>query len=168
MRAIALALSLGAAAFAAACGGTATSELIESGDEVRGRPAPAGVNPTVLPIRSLTPGAVLTTDVRVIRQPGYARTVRNVTSQEKAAVAAAYRYTGPSSGVEYDHLVSLELGGSNDQTNLWPQPIAEAHIKDRLENYLRAQVVAGRMSLPDVQRRIATDWIKLWNDVGRP
>ena len=36
--------------------------------------------------------------------------------------------------VEYDHLISLELGGSNDATNLWPEPIAEAHIKDRLDS----------------------------------
>jgi hypothetical protein len=122
----------------------------------------------MLPQPALTPGAVLTTDLHKICQPGYPATVRNVTAQEKAAVAAAYHYTGPSAGVEYDHLVSLELGGSNDQANLWPEPIAEARVKDRLEGYLHEKVCHGDMQLTDVQTRIAADWIKLWDDVGRP
>ena len=91
-----------------------------------------------------------------------------MTAQEKAAVASAYHFTGASSSVEYDHLISLELGGSNDPKNLWPEPIADAHVKDRLENYLHAQVCAGSMNIKDVQNRIATDWVKLWNDVGQP
>jgi len=70
--------------------------------------------------------------------------------------------------VEYDHLISLELGGSNDLTNLWPEPIADAHVKDGLEAHLRSEVCAGKLNLADVQARIAADWVKLWNDVGRP
>src|SRR5262249_17174004 len=99
---------------------------------------------------------------------GYAGRVRNVPASEKAAVAREYNYSGPGSAVEYDHLISLELGGSNDITNLWPQPIAEARVKDRLENYLHKAVVSGQRSLPDVQKRIAKDWVQLWKDVGQP
>ena len=127
-----------------------------------------GVTPSTLPAASLTPGAVLTADMSRICTRGYPATVRNITSGEKQRVAAAYHYTGPNSGVEYDHLVALELGGSNDATNLWPEPIAEARVKDRLENFLHAQVCAGSMQLPDVQQRIAADWIQLWKDVGQP
>ena len=116
----------------------------------------------------LTPGVVLTTDLVKICKTGYSRTVRNVNAAEKANVAAAYKFTGTSSSVEYDHLISLELGGSNDPKNLWPQPIADAHIKDGLEAHLRSQVCSGTMQLVDAQARIAKDWVQLWNDVGRP
>lgn len=125
-------------------------------------------NPTSLPDPQLTPGAVLTTDVQTICAPGYSGNTRNVSSSEKRQVAEEYNYTGPGSGVEYDHLISLELGGSNDVTNLWPQPIAEAHVKDRLEDYLHKQVCAGNMSLQDAQQRISSDWIQLWKDLGEP
>ncbi len=125
--------------------------------------------PTTLPTASLTPGVVgSVTDLRTLCTPNFSSTVRNVTSAEKAQVAAAYHFTGANSTVEYDHLISLEIGGSNDPKNLWPQPIAEAHVKDRLENLLHREVCAGKMQLPDVQQRIAADWIKLWNDVGKP
>jgi hypothetical protein len=124
--------------------------------------------PTQLPDSTMTPGAVLTTDVSVICAPGYSGDTRNVPASEKKKVAIEYGYTGPSSGVEYDHLVSLELGGSNDITNLWPQPIAEAHVKDRLEDYLHRQVCAGNMALADAQSGIASNWIQLWESVGRP
>jgi phosphatidylinositol-3-phosphatase len=120
------------------------------------------------PSPTLTPGAVLTTSLATICTTGYSRTVRNVSAAEKAQVAAAYAFGGPSSSVEYDHLISLELGGSNDPTNVWLEPIADAHVKDGLEAHLRAAVCAGTMNLADVQTRIATDWVKLWNDVGRP
>jgi hypothetical protein len=41
-------------------------------------------------------------------------------------------------------------------------------VKDRLEGYLHTKVCHGEMQLPDVQARIAADWVKLCNDVGRP
>lgn len=128
----------------------------------------SAVLPTQLPDSTMTPGAVLTTDVSIVCAPGYAGDTRNVPASEKRHVAQEYGYTGPSSGVEYDHLVSLELGGSNDITNLWPQPIAEAHIKDRLEDYLHREVCAGNMTLADAQSGIAANWIDLWERVGRP
>lgn len=122
----------------------------------------------MMPNPNFTPGTVMTSDLGKICKSGYTSTVRSVSSQEKAQVATQYAYSGPSSGVEYDHLISLELGGGNDPTNLWPEPIAEAHIKDGLENYLHAAVCANKMNLADVQKRIATDWVQLWIDVGKP
>jgi hypothetical protein len=117
---------------------------------------------------SLTQGAVLTTDDSDISKAGNPETDRHVTSEERAQVASAYHFTGASSSVEYDHLVSIELGGSNDLTNLWPQPIEEAKVKDGLEDYLHAKVIEGKLPLAEVQKRIAADWVKLWNDVGQP
>lgn len=131
-------------------------------------PPTPNAEPYALPSATLTPGAVLTTDVSVISKPGYPATVRHVTAAEKKQVATEYAFTGASSTVEYDHLISIELGGSNDVTNLWPQPIAEAKVKDGLEDYLHAKVIEGKLPLPEVQKRIAADWVKLWNDVGQP
>ena len=49
-------------------------------------------------------------------------TIRNVPTSEKHAVEAEYGLTPKSYGymLEIDHIVSLELGGSNDIANLYP------------------------------------------------
>ncbi|MGZ6668117.1 MAG: HNH endonuclease signature motif containing protein [Solirubrobacteraceae bacterium] len=68
--------------------------------------------------------------------------------------------SGPST-LEIDHIVSLELGGSNAIANLYPEEAtlpANApgfHIKDRLENKLHDLVCDGTMTLRSVQRQIA-------------
>jgi hypothetical protein len=117
-----------------------------------------------LPDSVLTPGAVLTTDAGAVCTPGYAKSVRHVSGKVKAAV---YREDGIAHHVsgEYDvdHLISLELGGSNDIGNLWPQSYRtepwNAHVKDKLEDRLHELVCAGKLSLPAAQKAIATDWI---------
>lgn len=121
-----------------------------------------------LPDLKLTPGAVRTTDAKAICAKGFStKTVRNVPESEKNAVYKAYGiaphkdYCGGAEGCEVDHLISLELGGSNDIKNLWPQSYDEhpgAHEKDKLENFLHRQVCAGKMTLPAAQKAIATDW----------
>jgi hypothetical protein len=66
---------------------------------------------------------------------------------------------------EVDHLIPLELGGADDVHNLWAEPYTPtpgAHEKDRVENYLREQVCAGNISLPDAQREITTDWFAVY------
>lgn len=63
---------------------------------------------------------------------------------------------------EVDHLVSLELGGSNSQANLFPEaatPSPGSHEKDRLENALHGEVGDGTIKLRRAQRLIASDWI---------
>ena len=63
--------------------------------------------------------------------------------------------------MEIDHIVSLELGGSNDIANLYPEKAklsASApgfHVKDKLENKLHDLVCDGTMTLRSVQRQIA-------------
>lgn len=111
----------------------------------------------------LTPGAILTTDPAVVSKPGYAKSVRSVTEETKQAAYRRYNVI-PTAGqhFEVDHLISLELGGSNDIENLWPEPYWgdwNAHQKDALENRLHNLVAAGRMSLPDAQTAIRSDWI---------
>ena len=76
-----------------------------------------------LPDSACTPGAILSTGTKdAICKPGYAKSVRNVPDSEKNQVYAEYGITSHAPGqYEVDHLVSLELGGSNDIANLWPE-----------------------------------------------
>lgn len=65
----------------------------------------------------------------------------------------------------------MELGGSNDLANLWPEPYAGAcgaRTKDGLENEVHARMFAGELSLEDAQQMIARDWYQAWIAAGRP
>ena len=124
--------------------------------------------PPQLPNRSLTPGAVLTADRGSICTPGYSKTVRNVPAAEKNAVYREYGITSHRAGeYEVDHLISLELGGSNDIANLWPQSYLtepfNAHMKDKLENRLHAFVCSGQISVEEAQHAIVTGWIAAYH-----
>ena len=122
----------------------------------------------VLPDRRCSPGAY---DPRVTQAtigsticvPGYSESVRNVPESAKRAVYAEYgiAHHAPYS-YEVDHIVSLELGGSNDISNLYPESytIADgARVKDRLENALHRAVCDGRVPLRTAQRAIASNWL---------
>lgn len=117
-----------------------------------------------------TPGDILP-DVNKdqICQSGYASSVRNVTSSTKNKVYAEYGITHHFAGeYEVDHLVSLELGGSNDISNLWPEaasPKPGFHEKDKVENYLHDQVCSGAISLQQAQIEIATNWLNVYNQM---
>ena len=68
----------------------------------------------------------------------------------------------PGEDWEVDHLISLELGGSNALSNLWPEAGFTTpfnyHVKDKLENAMHDLICAGRLNLRDAQREIASDW----------
>ncbi len=126
-----------------------------------------------LPDAACTPGAVFPNVTKEqICKPGYARSVRNVPDSEKNQVYAEYGIAHHKAGeYEVDHLVSLELGGSNEIANLWPEaasPTPGFHQKDRFENYLHDQVCSGAISLEEAQRRIATNWLQYWQEAGQP
>lgn len=115
-----------------------------------------------------TPGDVLPGVSRErICQSGYASSVRNVTTSTKNMVYTEYGITHHTTGeYEVDHLVSLELGGSNDISNLWPEaasPRPGFHEKDKVENYLHAQVCSGAISLARAQLEIAGNWLDVYN-----
>lgn len=115
------------------------------------------------PRHELTPGDVMTTDARKVCTSGYAGTVRNVPESEKRAVYREYAIASHKPHeYEVDHLISLELGGSNDERNLWPQPYPGAYSKDSLENALHRAVCARRLSLDSAQRWIARDWVSAY------
>jgi hypothetical protein len=124
-----------------------------------------------LPTPALTPGkardGIAAADLCPV---AHTAKIRNVSQALKAKVYARYGLYGNHTGYckivqgcEVDHLVSLELGGSNDLENLWPEPYSgttwNAHVKDRLENKLHALVCAGKITLPQAQYDISHDWV---------
>ncbi len=123
-----------------------------------------------LPDLACTPGAIFpdaTTDKICVS--GYSSSVRDVPPDEKDQVYAEYGITSHQPGqYEVDHLVSLELGGSNDISNLWPEPADPRpgfHEKDKVENYLHDQVCSGAMPLQQAQVQIATNWMQFLPNV---
>src|SRR5262249_57328413 len=75
-----------------------------------------------LPDPACSPGAVLTTDTSVICVSGYTQTVRDVPISEKQQLFAEYGLDWSAhSDYEVDHIISLELGGSNDISSLYPE-----------------------------------------------
>ena len=118
-----------------------------------------------LPDHGCTPGARFRrVTKRQVCTAGYSERVRNVSETAKDRVYAAYgrhRHFDGANG-EVDHLVPLELGGSNARANLFPQPAPYSDQKDRLEDALHADVCAGRLSLRRAQRLIARNWVRAY------
>jgi len=100
-------------------------------------------------------------------QPGYSSSVRSVSVTTKKEVYAEYNLSYPqkSGAYEVDHFISLELGGSNDISNLWPEPalpVPGFHEKDKVENYLHDEVCSGKISLGEAQKEISNDWYAVY------
>ena len=114
---------------------------------------------------------------------GYTTSIRpptSITSREKIANARSYGYKASLAQAEYDHLISLELGGDpNDPRNLWVEPPSPGHLttqgvsnpKDGVEASLKALVchyvhlashhqgtATSYLPLSWAQTLIATDW----------
>lgn len=107
------------------------------------------------------------TIMQTIGVVGYTATIRPPAAEMaamKAAWCKAHGIPDPTKG-EWDHFVSLELGGSpRDPRNLWWQKYEDAtndigaHCKDRVENALKHQIVSGHITLAEGQRLIRDDW----------
>ncbi|WP_330179351.1 hypothetical protein OHB26_23115 [Nocardia sp. NBC_01503] len=115
-----------------------------------------------------------------ICKSGYTASIRpnsNITGREKEANIKSYGYTGDPRDAEYDHLISLELGGDpNDPRNLWVEPPSPDHKagggtanpKDRVENQLHSLICSGKVALTDAQGAIAADWTTALAVIGHP
>ncbi|MFG2951920.1 hypothetical protein [Streptomyces adustus] len=114
----------------------------------------------------------------VCRKGGYTSGVRPstyVTAQEKKLNTASYGFTGSMGDAEYDHLISLQLGGDpNDARNLWVEPADPGHrkgsgvnnLKDPVETKLHTAVCSGKVTLAAAQQAIATDWTTALSTLG--
>jgi hypothetical protein len=113
-----------------------------------------------LPNASTTPGAIASSDPAVVCAHGYASDHRDVPYAVRDRVYNEYGIPrGHRKGLRIDHLIPLESGGSNDERNLWPQPLAESKRKDEVENALRVAVCVRHMlTLSEAQAAIARNW----------
>ncbi len=78
-------------------------------------------------------------------------------------------YPQPTGSYEVDHIIPLELGGSNDRANLYPEaaePAPGFHEKDIVEDYLHQEVCAGRAELGAAQQQIANDWVAVYQTLS--
>lgn len=167
-------LSLLLLAVLAGCGSGASTGASPSNYPYGQQTKTTGCVPTgsgnALPDSACTPGDIFpNVGATQICKSGYASSVRNVPTSEKNQVYAEYGITSRYSGqYEVDHLVSLELGGSNDISNLWPEtanPTPGFHQKDQVENYLHDQVCSGAMTLAEAQYQIATNWLQAYHQM---
>jgi len=127
-----------------------------------------------LPDPKCTPGAVNPAvrqdDIKdTICKSGWTKTVRPPASKTNPMKAASARSYGlpPEEQGEYDHLVSLELGGApDDPRNLWVEPGKIPNPKDAVENKLNEAVCSGLIQLAAAQKAIAANWVTAFDDVG--
>ena len=118
------------------------------------------------PRPSLTPGATRVVSREAVCSDGPDRAIalRHVASDVAEQVFRRYGIQSPGPrAYEIDYLIPRDLGGSEDQRNLWPQPYARgvwnARVKDALEDRLRGLVCDGKIDLATAQRELARDWI---------
>jgi hypothetical protein len=127
----------------------------------------------IVPDPKLTPGDAFEVTVQDICVPGYSRKVRNVPAEMKREVYEEYGITSHGPGdYEVDHLIPLELGGSNSIKNLWPESHRtspwNAQVKDRLEAKLHELVCSGQLDLKTAQKAIASNWIEAYKTYVSP
>jgi hypothetical protein len=127
----------------------------------------------IVPDPKLTPGDTFDVTAQDVCTPGYARKVRDVPVEMKRQVYREYGITSHGPGdYEIDHLISLELGGSNSIKNLWPESHRtspwNAQVKDRLEDKLHELVCSGQLDLKTAQQAIASNWIEAYKKYVSP
>ena len=136
--------------------------------DVRSKETDCQVNGS-LPDPACTPGAVFPDATReIICVSGYTKTVRSVSVSLKKRVYAEYgiSYPQPTGSYEADHFIPLELGGSNDIANLFPEaanPTPGFREKDLVENYLHQEMCSRRIPLAIAQKLIADNWLDVYN-----
>jgi hypothetical protein len=128
------------------------------------------VGTVVLPIKSITPGALnpkvrQRTIRKTICKAGWTAKVRppvSYTNALKLKQMPIYELDGSPSLYEEDHLIPLELGGApRSPKNLWPEPRTQAKVSDPLETKLKRQVCKKQVTL--ARARAAIRQFKLEN-----
>ena len=118
---------------------------------------------TGLPSSFLTPGDARKVTKEQICAPGYAASIK--ATKESTRVEAFSRYglrDGKSMTEILDHLIPVELGGTDDVENLWPQVAKgewSAAQKDALEQKLLGLVCAGTLTVKQAQTAIKKNWV---------
>lgn len=112
------------------------------------------------PIRSVTPGVVLTRSAAQICTPGWATAHRrSLTTAQKQYMLTLYGLEADTKVSEWDHLLALEVGGGNGPENVWPMTDhAQDERKDDLEDSLHRQICDGTITPAQAQRQLRSFW----------
>lgn len=125
----------------------------------------------VRPDKNLTGGAASIRTKERIAACGHAGENRgHMTRERQDEVLKRYGLpTGAHPDYEIDHLIPLCLGGSDDPSNLWPQPRRRieatwnAEAKERLERKICDLVCAGQIDdIAAAQEAFLSDWIEAY------
>ena len=123
---------------------------------------------SALPDPRLTPGDTVEVTATEVCTVGYTKKTRRVPVSVKRQVYSEYgRELKEGVCCKVDHLIPLELGGSNRIANLWREPLDtewNADAKDRLERRLHRLVCMGQLDLSTAQKAIARDWIAAYRE----
>jgi Protein of unknown function (DUF3761) len=151
--------------------GSTTKKSVATGSTVLfgRRTKTVGCRRSALPDRRCSPGGYYSKLTKaVLCSPGFhTGTIRNVGQSEKYAVEREYGMPAKLYGrtVEIDHIIPLELGGSNSIANLYFEPgsgSANYHVKDAVEDRAKAWVCNGQLSLASARRGFALNWERLY------
>lgn len=117
-----------------------------------------------VPRAALTPGAVRTASRQEVCEAGAGRERATIANGVAMEVFRKYGIHDPEPrSYEVDYLIPPELGGSEDERNLWPQKYDSgkwnSRVKDALEDRLVTMVCAGTLPLEEAQQAIARDWV---------
>ena len=138
------------------------------------RVGPAAAYPPAGIVGDRDPAVTQSTITTTICVDHYTTGVRDVSEADKKFVI---KRDGVTVAAEVDHLISLELGGSNNRDkNLWAEPYSSAgvgkygaRVKDVIEKQLSLRVCGRKqpvMTLTDAQSCITVDWIACGRRLG--
>ncbi|MBF0298098.1 MAG: hypothetical protein HQK51_05220 [Oligoflexia bacterium] len=111
------------------------------------------------PDRTLTPGSLCESSsadfIGHFYKAEIAKCKRNVSSQKKSEVAEKYDIPRSEwNNYEFDHYIPLNAGGSNDISNIWPQPLDEAKEKNVVELKVYNGLQGGTMNQEEAVNEI--------------
>ena len=177
-----VAIAIGCALAAAGCSASARHVAaapkppsvpgqVKSGPDLAGVQLPDFIMPVItggvsVPRKSLSPGAVRTTNTNTVCNLPPAASVHPIPISVEAEVFAEYHITNPARQSRYilDYLVPLALGGATSAANVWPAAVKGTGFfeKVQLDHILKSLVCRRYLTLRQAQRALETNWYAAW------
>jgi hypothetical protein len=118
------------------------------------------------PKKSLSPGAVATTDTNVVCNLKPAAAAHPIPPSLQQSVLGSYGYSNPSVQNKYlvTFVVPLSLGGAMTQANIWPAAVQGTGFFEliQLDHILKLQVCRRFITLKQAQRALEFNWYGAW------
>ncbi|MCU1385849.1 MAG: hypothetical protein JWL71_4546 [Acidobacteria bacterium] len=128
--------------------------------------------PIGLPSSSLTPGDARKVTKEQICAPGYAASIKVTKESTKEEAFSRYGLRDGKSTTEVlDHLIPIELGGTDSIENLWPEPAHgqwNATQKDALEQKMLGMVCDGTLTVKQAQSAMKKNWVLAYQQYVAP